>query len=312
LHLAEGRTFIDAFLGGGSVSLLAKVLGYKVICNDYALRSHIIGRALIENNTKKIHDADIIRLFVENPNNTHFIENTYDERFFLKSHARFMDNALANIQDLEDECTRHLMLHLCCTFLVYMRPFAEFDNKCDVPKVAAEDYEDIKHKSNAVRLVYKYSRGVLGNLRLVASRINYAICNNGHLNEAHQLDVFKFLDQVEGDTIYFDPPYTGAAATYEYEYAVLDSILAGKKVRMEDSVFNKRDALKFLDEMFKKAQHIPTWIISFSDIKISRADLFNIIAQYREIEEIPIIYRYTVSHKRSTRKAREEILAVAR
>ena len=39
--------FIDAFLGGGSVSLYAKAKGYKVISNDIAFRSVIIGQALI-------------------------------------------------------------------------------------------------------------------------------------------------------------------------------------------------------------------------------------------------------------------------
>ena len=45
----EARVLVDAFLGGGSVSLWGKRRGYRVIANDIAERSVIVGRALIEN-----------------------------------------------------------------------------------------------------------------------------------------------------------------------------------------------------------------------------------------------------------------------
>ena len=57
--------FIDAFLGGGSVSLYAKAKGYKVIANDIAFRSLIIGKAIIANNSVKLVNEDLARLFVE-------------------------------------------------------------------------------------------------------------------------------------------------------------------------------------------------------------------------------------------------------
>ena len=40
-----GRTFLDGFLGGGSVSLYAKAQGFSVISTDIAARSIVIGRA---------------------------------------------------------------------------------------------------------------------------------------------------------------------------------------------------------------------------------------------------------------------------
>jgi len=53
--------FIDAFLGGGSVSLYAKAKGYKVIANDIAFRSLIIGKAIISNNSVKLESEDLAR-----------------------------------------------------------------------------------------------------------------------------------------------------------------------------------------------------------------------------------------------------------
>jgi len=46
---SEAPVLVDAFMGGGSVALFGKARGYRVIANDIALRSHIVGKALIEN-----------------------------------------------------------------------------------------------------------------------------------------------------------------------------------------------------------------------------------------------------------------------
>src|SRR2546427_12257831 len=47
-RLWPGLTFLDAFLGGGSVSLGAKAQGFKVVATDIAERSIVGGQALIE------------------------------------------------------------------------------------------------------------------------------------------------------------------------------------------------------------------------------------------------------------------------
>jgi adenine-specific DNA methylase len=45
----EAPVLVDALMGGGSVSLFGKARGYRVVANDIAFRSHIVGKALIEN-----------------------------------------------------------------------------------------------------------------------------------------------------------------------------------------------------------------------------------------------------------------------
>ena len=55
----KAPVLVDAFLGGGSISLFAKARGYKLICNDISLRSHIVGRALIENNRVTLSQQDV-------------------------------------------------------------------------------------------------------------------------------------------------------------------------------------------------------------------------------------------------------------
>ena len=57
-----GRVFLDGFLGGGSVSLYAKAMGFKVVATDIAERSITVGRALIENSRVKLNREDALRL----------------------------------------------------------------------------------------------------------------------------------------------------------------------------------------------------------------------------------------------------------
>src|SRR5712692_8264829 len=61
-RLWRGRTFLDAFLGGGSVSLGAKAQGFRVIATDIAERSIVVGEALVENCRVRLVREDVLRL----------------------------------------------------------------------------------------------------------------------------------------------------------------------------------------------------------------------------------------------------------
>ena len=58
----DAPVFIDAFLGGGSVSLGAKAQGFRVIATDIAERSIVVGQALIETNrVRLVRDLERLR-----------------------------------------------------------------------------------------------------------------------------------------------------------------------------------------------------------------------------------------------------------
>jgi len=90
-----GLTFVDAFLGAGSVSLLAKGYGFVVHCNDIAYRSALIGHALIANSSIMLTDADVALLFRE-PEEPypHVAEEQFSPSVFSAEHARFLDRGL--------------------------------------------------------------------------------------------------------------------------------------------------------------------------------------------------------------------------
>src|SRR4051812_32559156 len=86
----EAPVFIDGFLGGGSVSLYAKARGYRVVCNDIALRSQIVGEALIANDRLTLGGEDVTRFFVTNGNGGGFVEEHFADKVVTAEHARFL------------------------------------------------------------------------------------------------------------------------------------------------------------------------------------------------------------------------------
>lgn len=60
---ARAPVLLDCFPGCGAVSLFAKARRYRVLSNDLAERSHIVGKALIENKRTRLDDVDLRRLY---------------------------------------------------------------------------------------------------------------------------------------------------------------------------------------------------------------------------------------------------------
>jgi hypothetical protein len=61
-HEWRRLTFLDAFLGGGSLSLAAKARGLDVTACDIATRSIVIGEALIANGSVRLSREDLSRV----------------------------------------------------------------------------------------------------------------------------------------------------------------------------------------------------------------------------------------------------------
>ena len=55
-------TFLDGFLGGGSVSLYAKAQGFRVVATDIAERGIVVGEALVANSRVRLTREDVLRL----------------------------------------------------------------------------------------------------------------------------------------------------------------------------------------------------------------------------------------------------------
>jgi adenine-specific DNA methylase len=89
-------TFLDGFLGGGSVSLYAKAQGFRVVATDIAERAIVVGKALIENSRVRLTREDVLQLVAPTDDPPGRVEQKYVPSVFTAPQARLLDRALAD------------------------------------------------------------------------------------------------------------------------------------------------------------------------------------------------------------------------
>lgn len=282
----RGMTFVDACLGGGSVSLLSKAYGFRVVCNDLALRSAVVGRAFIANDTVTLDRGDVA-LLLRDPGvpYAHVAEERYVPSVFSREHAQLIDRALwwARSEYLP-EPKRSLALVLLIKWMLRVQPMSMLRGT-DARAAFTGDYDrvsprrvghylrslDLLQPSAWWRLAQEVNRGVLPGQ-----------------GEAYQEDALTLLPRVAGDIVYLDPPYPGTTS-YEREYAVLDDLLEGE--RFEVSGFSR--SVDLLDKLFRACSHIPVWLVSLNNAAVDLEELKDLIRPHRpNIDAVHLPYRH--------------------
>ena len=307
----KAPVLVDAFLGGGSISLFAKARGYRVICNDCALRSHIVGRALIENDRVTLVKDDVTRLFARAEEQPHFIEENFAPDVVTTKHARFLDLAFFNAREAPG-IKKWLLLLLLVKYILRMRPMGNFGAKTIIHQAEAGAWEEMN--PNYVKDLL--SRNICGHPKTVAEvlrqQVNRGVFSNGQVNEAHQGDVFEFLENVEADVIYLDPPY-GGTSSYETSLKALDSMLEERLLTPEKSVFSKAGALEWLERLVEASRLFPTWVLSYGNAEASLEDVVKLVEKFKRVR-VAEAFRYTHLTGLSSQEHRDrnrELLIVA-
>lgn len=285
----RGLTFVDPFFGGGSVSLCAKAWGFRVVCNDLALRSAVVGRALIANSSMKLTQADVAAVLRE-PTESHprLAEQEFCPGVFAREQAQCIDRILHWLRRgyiPEPRCA--LLILLLVKWILRLQPMSMLRGT-DARAAAGADYDRV-----SPRRVGHYLRSQA----LLAPAAWWALAREVNLGvfagegEVHQRDAFEFLSHVEGDIVYLDPPYPGTTS-YEKEYAVLDCLLEGRTYNT--SAFSR--SVPPLDDLFQACSRIPIWLVSLGNASTPKEELIERIGRHRTIRRVlEVPYRHLQS-----------------
>lgn len=307
----KAPTFVDPFMGGGSVSLYAKALGYRVLCNDVAARSHIVGKALIENSTEKISPSDLVRLSVPLQAPGHGQEHLAPD-VFPEQHAEFLDRFVANAGALQGSA-KWLALLLVIKHALQIRPRNHFGAKSVIHQAAAGEWEEINPNYVKAMVTSGFPKHPVTLARTILPKINAGVFGNGQENEAHQGDAIEFLGNVEGDVCYMDPPYPG---TQSYERAMhpLDELLTGGPVEVLANPYSSEPPDVTLPKLFEAAAHFPTLVFSYGNARIDLEGLMALMKFHRpNVVGVEIDYAHCVGLSTEESKDRNlKLLVIGR
>ena len=294
-------TFLDGFLGGGSVSLYAKAQGFHVIATDIAERSIIVGEALIANARVKLAHEDVLRLAAPSDDPPGRIEQNYVPRTFTRAQARLLDRALALAEETRDIAKGALFRVLAIRVALLAHPMSQVRSGT-IHRIDTGEFESITESC-----VHHYVDGLRltrpAKLWELAQQINAGVFQGeGEVRKASVLDV---LPEIDAHVAYFDPPYPGVMS-YEKEYKVIDEILEGTS--RPTSPFTAKDGASMLDALFERATHIPVWVLSLGNAVVGVDELEEKMARLeRETKSIIVKYQHlpAVATEEKKRENRE-------
>ena len=279
-------TFLDGFLGGGSVSLYAKAQGFKVVATDVALRSITVGDALIGNSRVRLTREEVLKLAQDPGGAPGPIEAKYAPSTFTHEQARFLERALALADQTADTARAALYRLLAIRVALLAHPMSQV-RAGTIHRLETGEYESItesclNHYVDGLRLTRP------ARLWELAQQINAGI----FAGEARVLreSVIEALPGIEADVAYFDPPYPGVMS-YEKEYRIIDQLLEGST--RPTSPFTAKTGASVIDLLFDQATHIPIWLLSLGNAVVGIDELEGKMTRFgRRTKAIEIEYQH--------------------
>src|SRR5712691_6532408 len=289
-------TFLDAFLGGGSVSLGAKAQGFKVIATDIAERSIVVGQALIENTRVRLTREDVLRLLAPRTGEPGRVERDYTPSVFTKNVGRFLDAAFETAAQTGDVAKAALFRLLAIRVALLAHPMSQV-RPGTAHRASAGEWESITesclyHYTEAFRLTTP------ARLWGLAQQVNAGVFQGEA--KVMKTDILEALPSIQADVAYFDPPYPGVMS-YEKEYRVIDQLLEG--TTRPTSPFTAKTGASMLDTLFERATHIPLWILSLGNAVVGIEELeAKMVRLGRQTKAIAIHYQHLAAVASATKK----------
>lgn len=270
--------FYDAFSGGGSVSLYAKMHGFSVISNDISDRGQIVLEGLIKNNNQKLQLEKLQRLAILKKDCPGFVEGNLTNSVFSMRHAQTMDCLLGVINEthcpVQQALQRLLLWKLTSRYVAYGTSIGTSNRGC-AQVLDSGEYHKLPQKRLKDGSFQRLLKPTLVDAAKLIEEINGGVFPALGTVQTYQKDVLELTPSVTADIAYFDPPYANTVG-YAKELNILDSVLFGQHMTpLPPSPFTK--SVDAITSLLDVSQHIPVWVLSYNDKVISLDELMALV-----------------------------------
>lgn len=301
-HIADAvnsltaKTVLDAFSGSGVVSYQFKKMGYQVFSNDFLKYSATVTKALIENQKEILTSEDIEQLLEKNPSAKNFVQTQFKDLYFEDTDNAFLDNTLANIQNINSEYKRALALASLSRACLKRRPRGVFT------------YVGFKYDDGRKDLSFSLKEHFLFSI----SDFNKAVFDNGKDNKVFHQCILD-LKGVAPDLVYLDPPYFSPLSDNDYtrRYHFVEGLCRNwegveiqqntltKKFKKFDSPFNtKEGTYSAFEQIFEKYKDSKILVSYSSNSLPTQSEITTMLKKYKsQVQVIEIDYRYSFGNQ---------------
>jgi len=289
------ETAVDLFSGSGIVGYMFKSQQKQVISNDHMAMSACFSKAMIENNSVTLSNADVIKLLEEKGRSDHFVATKFKDLYFSDKDNSLIDTIRANIKALRNPYKKAIAMAALIRACTKKRPRGIFT-------YVGMRYDDGRRDIHL---------GLREQFMEAVEAINAAIFSNGKENKSRQGDALE-LPLVEKALVYIDPPYYTPLGDNEYvrRYHFIEGLARDwqgveiqehtqtKKFKSYPTPFSTRKgAAEAFDYLFKKFKH-NILIVSYSSNSLpSQDEMVSIMSKYKKVEVVPVDYKYSFGNQ---------------
>jgi DNA adenine methylase len=291
----EYETVLDLFSGSGVVSYLFKTEGKQVFSNDYMTFSSNITKALVENNHVTLNENDLALLLNETRVSDNFVTATFKGLYFSDEDNAFIDMIRVNLQLMENEAKKSLVLMALVRACLKKRPRGIFT-------YTGYRYDDGR-RDLTLTLKEQFLEAVVA--------VNDAVFDNGMHNISFNGDAMTTEQQA--DLVYIDPPYYSALSDNEYvrRYHFVEGLVRDwegvemqwhtktKKFKSYPTPFSKREAAyEAFDKLFEQHRN-SILIVSYSSNSLPNKDeMVEIMKRHkRNVDVVSVDYKYSFGNQ---------------
>ena len=288
---------LDAFSGGGALSLMGKALGFSVVASDIAEIASTVACALVANSSVRLRPEDILDLFRGEDER---MAGEVGDGFSAQETARLM-HFLARA-DRRPEPVRSLLRLVIIRVALRLRPMSIL-TATDARHFIAGDLDRI---SDARLRHYMATPRVFepATLLRIASAVNKGVI--GGTGTALHGDALTAIRDVQPHVLVLDPPYPGVTG-YVDTYGPLEALLGGGRSPVS--------APPDIDELLDVARDVPLVVLTYGGRGITLADLTAQVGEHRPVLRamaIPYPHLAALATKEHARENHELVVIAGR